>query len=165
MDQDSSKVSRSAVRLRAVGVGDLTELFNFQEDPQALEMAVVFAKDFDAFVAHWERMLTDESVLARAIEVDGVLVGSISCFVMDGVDSVGYWIDRSHWGRGIASRALELLLGEVTMRPLHARVAASNLGSIRVLEKCGFKEYAREESPDDGKFPVCLEALMRLDGA
>ncbi|MGJ8635883.1 MAG: GNAT family N-acetyltransferase [Phycisphaerales bacterium] len=163
MDQDQRKVSCSAVRLRAVGVGDLPELYSFQDDPQALEMAVVFAKNFDAFVAHWQRILADESVLARAIEVDGELVGSISCFVMDGVDSVGYWIDRKQWGRGIASRALELLLVEVEQRPLHARVAASNLGSIRVLEKCGFKEYAREESPDDGKFPVCLEALMRLD--
>ena len=30
------------------------------------------------------------------------------------------------------------MLGVVTERPLHARAAADNAGSIRVLEKCGF---------------------------
>ncbi|CAM5241416.1 hypothetical protein SHIRM173S_09754 [Streptomyces hirsutus] len=32
----------------------------------------------------------------------------------------------------------------MTERPLHARVAADNAGSLRVLEKCGFRVVARE---------------------
>lgn len=149
--------------LRPVETGDLEGLFTHQSDPHSLEMAVVYPKEYSEFVAHWERVLLDPTVTARAIIVDTELVGHVSCFLMDGLDSVGYWIDRSEWGRGIASRALEIFLAEIATRPLHARVAASNLGSIRVLEKCGFSEYAREESPDDGKFPVCLESLLRLD--
>jgi RimJ/RimL family protein N-acetyltransferase len=59
------------------------------------------------------------------------LVGTISCFPMDGQDHVGYWIDRAYWGRGIASRALQLLLREVAKRPLVATAATSNGASIR----------------------------------
>lgn len=152
------------LNLRAVEAGDIGSLFEHQADPDSLQMAVVYPKERDEFFEHWERILSDSSVIARAILVDDQVVGHVSCFVMDGLDSVGYWIDRRYWGCGIATRALGLMLNSVTKRPLYARVAAANLGSIRVLEKCGFREYAREESPDDGKFPVCLEALMRLDG-
>lgn len=156
-------VSDFQLELRPVEAGDLERLFTHQSDPQSLEMAVVYSKEYSEFIAHWERVLVDPTVTACAILVDEELVGHVSCFLMDGLDSVGYWIDRGVWGRGIASRALEKLLADLTIRPLHARVAASNHGSIRVLEKCGFREYAREESPDDGKFPVCLESLLRLD--
>jgi RimJ/RimL family protein N-acetyltransferase len=38
-------------------------------------------------------------------------------------------------------------------RPLHARVATHNIGSIRVLEKCGF---ARDSESHD-------ELVLRLD--
>jgi RimJ/RimL family protein N-acetyltransferase len=94
--------------------------------------------------------------------VDGVLVGSISCFKMDNLDAVGYWIGRSFWGRGIATRALELLLAVVAIRPLHARVATSNGASLRVLQKCGFVVGRIQVSPADDRFPECEEAVLVL---
>lgn len=51
---------------------------------------------------------------------------------------VGYWIAKEHWGKGIATQMLSQFLRIVPDRPLHAHVAKHNLGSIRVLEKCGF---------------------------
>ena len=56
---------------------------------------------------------------------------------------VTYWIDRSFWGRGFTSRALELLLHEVSVRPIRTRVASDNIGSLRVLQKVGFSPLAR----------------------
>jgi RimJ/RimL family protein N-acetyltransferase len=52
---------------------------------------------------------------------------------------VGYWLGRSYWGRGIATRALALFLPLVPARPLYAHVASHNTGSMRVLVKCGFR--------------------------
>jgi RimJ/RimL family protein N-acetyltransferase len=52
---------------------------------------------------------------------------------------IGYWIGREYWGLGIATRALGLVLHQIRQRPLHAYVAVHNRGSIRVLEKCGFR--------------------------
>ena len=51
------------------------------------------------------------------------------------------------WGRGYATRAHAEFVAEVRERPLHARVAEHNVGSIRVLAKCGFSivGFARAE--------------------
>ena len=66
------------------------------------------------------------------------VAGNIGSWEQDGKRFVGYWVGREFWGKGVATRALQEFVGEVTKRPLHAWVAASNVGSIRVLEKCGF---------------------------
>jgi len=77
------------------------------------------------------------------IGIDGVrgpeIVGSIARFQADGHDCVGYWIARAHWGKGVASRALTMFLGEERRRPLHATAARTNAPSHRILEKCGFR--------------------------
>ncbi len=66
------------------------------------------------------------------------MVGSVSVYGEAGEREVTYWIDRAYWGKGIATAALRALLTEVTERPLYARVAADNAGSLRVLRTCGF---------------------------
>ena len=71
---------------------------------------------------------------------------------------VGYWIDRAHWGKGIATQALEAFVGTIDIRPLYAQVATSNIGSIRVLEKCGFVKIGEKESPEDERYAACIEA-------
>ena len=94
--------------------------------------------------------------------VDGQVVGYISCFPLDGGDHVGYWIDRAHWGRGVASRALEKLLREVAQRPLVAVAATGNGASIRVLQKCGFVIEEVRQSPASERYPACEEAVFML---
>lgn len=125
-------------------------------------MAVVNPRSAEVFYPLFARVLTDENVTARAILADELPVGSVSCFVRDGRKYVGYWLDRGHWGRGIATRALRLLLDEVSARPLHARVARSNGASIRVLEKCGFVVVGYDMHPGDERFPACEEAQLVL---
>lgn len=151
------------VRLRTVDRGDLPALYEQQLDPESNAMAVSRPRDRAAFDAHWEKILGDPRIAARAIIADGDLAGQISVFQMDGVDAVGYWIARRWWGRGVATRALALLLAEVPTRPLHARAASANRASIRALEKCGFVEVGRRVSPEDDRFPACEETLFRLD--
>jgi RimJ/RimL family protein N-acetyltransferase len=77
-------------------------------------------------------------VAKKTILLDGQVAGNIGSWPQDGVRLVGYWVGKEHWGRGVASRALAEFLRVVTERPLHAHVAKHNVGSIRVLEKCGF---------------------------
>lgn len=92
---------------------------------------------------HWDGIFANPKVIARTIELrenDGVeVVGSVNVFQAEGLDMVGYNIARKHWGRGIATRALRMLLGEVTIRPLHATADRSNVASARVLERCAFR--------------------------
>lgn len=152
-----------SITLRPVEAADLPSLFQQQLDPEANRMAVANPRDAAAFAAHWARIFASPETIARAVIADGVLVGTVSCFGMEGVPAIGYWIDRAHWGRGIATRAVALLLAEVPTRPLHARAAASNVASIRVLERNGFIITGTREAPADDRFPACTETLLRLE--
>ncbi|MFQ5552140.1 MAG: GNAT family N-acetyltransferase [Thermoplasmata archaeon] len=126
------------VRLRDVEEGDLPIFFEHQRDPDATRMAAFPARDQDAFMAHWTKILGDESITKMTILVDGRVAGNIARFEQSGEQQIGYWIGKEYWGRGVATRALSDFLDYVQVRPLHAHVAKHNIASIRVLEKCGF---------------------------
>ena len=143
-----------AVRLRPVEDSDITVFFAHESDPQAAEMAAFPARDWDRFAAHWARLRSDDSLFVRTIVADGVVAGNIGSWPDEGQQLLGYWIGREWWGRGVATQALALLVDELSTRPLHAHVAAHNVGSIRVLEKCGFRRDHGQETgappPEDG---------------
>lgn len=132
-----------SIRIRRVEPRDLSVIFEFQSDPESNAMAGTKPRTREAFLSVWEQHLANPEINARVIEVDGAngseVVGNIACFQADGQDCVGYWIVRSHWGKGYASRALELFLAEEPRRPLHASADRSNARSHRILEKCGFR--------------------------
>ena len=132
------------VELREVRGEDLRAFLEHQRDPVAAEVAAFLSRDRDAFFAHWGRILRDPDVLARAILVDGRVAGNVVSFAVDGRRYVGYWLGRAFWGRGIATEALRRFLRVEPARPLFASVARTNVGSIRVLEKCGFRPVAEE---------------------
>jgi RimJ/RimL family protein N-acetyltransferase len=131
--------------LRATTLEDLPILFEHQRDPVANEMAVFPARDWDAFVANDAKIRADPTAIRRTVVVDGEVVGAISCWGEEEHD-VGYWYDRTVWGRGIATAALTAFLEWYPDRPLFAHVAATNVGSAKVLERCGFVEVGRETS-------------------
>lgn len=145
------------VRLRPVVRDDLPRLYELQGDPDSCAMAGVRPRSWESFVAVWDKSFADPNVVARAILADGALAGSIACFRMAegagaGLDSVGYWIARDHWGRGVASRALALFVAEVPRRPLHAQVAAENAASLKVLARAGFTETGRRHDPGSDRY-------------
>jgi RimJ/RimL family protein N-acetyltransferase len=136
--------------LRHVCEADLPLLFEHQNDPVASEMAKFPSRPHDAFMSHWhEKVLGNPTGIARTVLLDSRVVGSIVSFSQDGRRLVGYWIGREHWGKGVATRALTALLDLERQRPLSAFVAKSNVGSIRVLEKCGFQRVLAGESEDE----------------
>jgi RimJ/RimL family protein N-acetyltransferase len=131
------------VELRDVVESDLPIFYEHQLDREANRMAAFVARDRDAFMAHWARILVDNSVIAKTVLFDGQVAGNVVSFELEGQRLVGYWIGKRHWGKGVATRALSEFLEQDTARPLYARVAASNVASIRVLEKCGFAVAGR----------------------
>jgi RimJ/RimL family protein N-acetyltransferase len=137
-------------------------MYELQLDPESNRMAATIPRSREAFDAHWAKVLAEPGNTTRAVLLDGQVVGYISCFPMDGGDHVGYWIDRAYWGRGIASRALRLLLREVFKRPLVATVATGNGASLRVLQKCGFAVEQVRHSPASERYPACEEAVLVL---
>jgi RimJ/RimL family protein N-acetyltransferase len=151
------------VELRDVTPADVEVFYEHQLDPEARRVAVFPLREHDAFVTHWkERILPIDANLAWTIVADGEVAGNMVCFPREGKREVGYWLGQSFWGRGIATEALSLVLREVTERPLYARVARSNVGSIRVLEKCGFTTIGGETHVDEATGEEIDEALLEL---
>jgi RimJ/RimL family protein N-acetyltransferase len=134
-----------SVRLRNVEPGDLPAFFEHQRDPEAVAMVVFNSRDRPAFDAHWAKILADDTSLKQTVLVDGRVAGNVVSFLQEGIREVGYWIDRACWGRGVATAALSAFLKLEKRRPLYAGVARHNVGSLRVLQKCGF---VLTDSPD-----------------
>lgn len=151
-----------AVRLRDVGPDDLPRMYEMHADPESNRLAATIPRTSAAFDAHWAAVLQNPTFTAKAILVDGMFVGYVCCFRHDGRANVGYWVGREHWGKGVATRALRLLLRDVADRPLYANVATGNGASLRVLQKCGFVIEQVQESPATDRYVACEEAVLVL---
>lgn len=134
------------ILLRDVIEDDLPVFYEHQIDADAVEMAAHLPRDQEAFQLHWTDLLAKETVIKKAILVDQRVAGYIISFVYFGVREVGYWIGQEYWGQGIATRALSKFLEQVPLRPLRASVAKHNRGSLRVLEKCGFRIVGEDKA-------------------
>ncbi|MFI9080043.1 GNAT family N-acetyltransferase [Streptomyces sioyaensis] len=129
------------ISLRELQDSDLPVFWEQLTDPELQQMAAVTRKyhyDRGHFDQHWAKVRSDPAVIVRTVVADGVVVGHAAVFGSPSEREVTYVVGRTHWGRGIASRALAELITLEGTRPLHADAAADNAGSIRVLEKCGF---------------------------
>lgn len=128
--------------LRPVVGDDLPIFFEQQADPDANYMAAFTVKDPGdraAFMARWQRILADTTVIIRTVMTDGAVAGSVLSYEEEGRPEVSYWLGRAFWGRSIATRALTAFLADANRtRPIYARAAKDNIGSLRVLAKCGF---------------------------
>ena len=154
------------VTLRATRAGDLDALFTFEQQVEAVRMAAFTAPDPTdrvTFDAHWRRLIDDPTVDARTIRADGAIVGSVARWFEDGTPEITVWIDPGHWGEGIATRAIRLFLDALRERPVRARVAADNSGSIAVLEKLGFRQVGIEVSFANARGTEIEERIYRLD--
>jgi RimJ/RimL family protein N-acetyltransferase len=152
--------------LREVRDEDLAVLFEQWADPVAARMAAFTAPDHmhrDAFQRRWSRLRADETIINRAIVVDGEVAGTIGSWGDPGEREITYWIGRSYWGKGIATAALNAFLAVDPSRPLHARIAYDNVASHRVLEKCGFRVIATERGFAEARSAEIEEFVLRLE--
>lgn len=104
-------------------------------------------KDADKWL---EMVLGNTRDLIYAIEVSGEACGGIG--LHGGKDvyrynaEIGYWLSEKHWGKGISTQAVALLVDEGFTNydwiRIYAGVFSSNPASMRVLEKNGFREEA-----------------------
>lgn len=153
----------SDVRLRDVTEDDLPIFFEHQLDPDADQMAAFPARDRQAFMAHWTKILANGTVAKKTVLFQRQVAGNVVSFEQLGKREVGYWIGKAYWGKGIATQALSEFLGLVPARPLYAYVAKHNIASIRVLEKCGFTLWGedKEFSNVGGKAVEGLILILR----
>jgi RimJ/RimL family protein N-acetyltransferase len=155
------------IQLRDVIETDPSIFFEQQLDPEANYMAAFTRKDptdKESFMAHWTRILNDESILIKTILFEGKVAGSVLSYVQSGEREVSYWLGKEYWGRGIATHALTELLDLIEERPLYARAAKDNIASLRVLEKCGFRIIGEDKGFANARGEDIEEYVLELPG-
>ena len=153
------------IKLRATEVSDLNVLFQFQQDKASGYLAAFMPKDptdKPAFLNKYIKLLDDPTVNNQTIIFDNTIVGSIAKFVLEGDTEITYWIDRNYWGRGIATKALEMFLSIENARPILGRVAFDNFGSQKVLEKCGFVKIGSDKGFANARQMEIEEFIYKL---
>jgi RimJ/RimL family protein N-acetyltransferase len=111
---------------------------------------------------NWIRMVMENKQdVILAVDVDGEACGGIG--LHGGKDvyrfnaEIGYWLSEKHWGKGITTEAVKILVDYgFTHRKwirIHAGIFSTNPASMKVLEKCGFNREAifRKSVKKDGK--------------
>jgi RimJ/RimL family protein N-acetyltransferase len=155
----------SQVELRPVEAGDLDAIFEQRRDAESVRMAAFTSEDPDdrrAFDAHMAKVMSSRENRFLAVIRDSRLVGTVGSYISEGATEVTYWIDRTCWGQGIATRALGLLLEEIPVRPIRARAASDNAGSLPVLQKAGFRTIGTEMAFAPARAAEIEETILEL---
>jgi RimJ/RimL family protein N-acetyltransferase len=153
---------KNNIILRDVTETDLPIFYEQQLDPDAIQMAAFPSRDRDAFMAHWKNIvLVNPNGIVKTILFDDEVAGNIVSWDQSGEREVGYWIGKEYWDKGIATTALAEFLGIVKSRPLFAHVVKHNIGSQRVLQKCGFVILKEEKFVENGV--EIEEFIMKLE--
>lgn len=153
------------MHLRPLQPEDLDQFFEHQQDPEANLMAAFTARnpsDRGVFDHHWGLITNDPKVIVRTIEHNGEVAGSILVFENEAIPEISFWTARRFWGQGITTSAVDAFLAEYSTRPLRARVPQDNIGSIKVLERRGFKVVDEAADFSNARAAVVKEFIMEL---
>lgn len=125
----------------------------------------------------WLALVADETPPHNfAVEWRGKFIGGIGLAPLADVHfqtaDLGYWLGEPYWGKGLAARALALLIAYAFSRlpyiRLQALVFEENTASMRVLEKNHFiKEgvLRRHVTKNGAVLNAALYALLREEAA
>jgi RimJ/RimL family protein N-acetyltransferase len=140
------------LKLRALTGVDIPALFAIFKDPEAMRY---WSRPAMTNVAEAETLLRDIQDHAKAETLfqwgiarreDDLVIGTCTLFRIEREHrraELGYILRRDHWGCGLASEALTAIVnhafGTLGLHRLEADIDPRNTGSIRSVERLGFK--------------------------
>ena len=153
------------IALRQTEIPDLELFFQFQLDKEASFLAAFTPKDptnREAYLEKYIKHLADPTINMQTILLGETIVGSIAKFIIEGDTEITDWIDKNFWGKGITTEALRSFLTSENSRPIFGRVAFDNIGSQRVLEKCGFIRIGKDKGFANARQAEIEEYIYKL---
>lgn len=142
------------ISLRAWATSDIDNLVKHANNPNiAKNMTNAFPHPYtqeagEAFIAMAN---SKKPVSIFAICLNNEAIGGIGVHAQQDIHEkcaeLGYWLAEPFWGKGITSKVVLKMIDFAFLNfdiiRLYARPFSSNIGSQKVLEKCGFKLEAR----------------------
>ncbi|MEO5753441.1 MAG: GNAT family N-acetyltransferase [Chthoniobacterales bacterium] len=154
-----------SITIREVESSDLEAFYAYQLDPEAIRMAAFVGKDPKdkvAFDGHLDKILHSSQITQRTIVAEGQVAGHIASYPDRERMEVTYWIGREFWGRGLATQALNRMLQLVVERPLFARAATDNIGSLECCRNAVLKSSEKTKiSPTAARFRSSADLVAR----
>ncbi|GAA1509165.1 GNAT family N-acetyltransferase [Streptomyces synnematoformans] len=147
------------LRLRDVVEEDLEVFLAHEHDPENVRRSRFPPRERERFMTHWrETILRDPTCLVQTVAVDGRTAGGVVAWWDGDRRFLGYVFGREFWGRGIGTRAVGRFLELERHRPLYADPYVGNTGSVRLLEKLGFRRTGDSDwNGDDEHVVLVLE--------
>ncbi|WKU06788.1 GNAT family N-acetyltransferase [Micromonospora sp. HUAS LYJ1] len=150
---DGTALRTPRLSLRPVGDDDVDRILEYRNLPEVTYWLLRTEVEPAAFRAAWRRAADDPDDHSRAVVLDGLVIGTVSLDVLDGMGQpgmptrteaqLGYIFDPAHGGRGYATEAVAAMVAyaftRLGVRRITAGCFADNLASVRVLEKVGLR--------------------------
>jgi ribosomal-protein-alanine N-acetyltransferase len=171
-------IKSDSLVLKKIDVRHLEEVYEIYRNDKVFEYCGIIPKHnkdtVKTMIGHFERDYNKKSRVKWGIFTNSEsdrLVGIIEAFDFNqkvNMVTIGYFLAESYWGKGIATRAVKMLLGflfeDVNVNRIQAEVMPLNEISKKVLLKNGFiKEGTlRQASFWSGKGIVDLEIYSIL---
>jgi RimJ/RimL family protein N-acetyltransferase len=149
----STTLRTERLELRPVGDADVDRILQYRNLPEVTRWLVRTVVDPASFRAAWRRAADDPYDHSVAVTLDGVVIGTVSLEVVDGMGQpgmpprteaqLGYIFDPAYSGRGYATEAVTAMVAHafdrLGVRRITAGCFADNLASVRILEKVGMR--------------------------
>src|SRR4051794_7703543 len=158
--------------LRPMTLADAADIFAYSADPAVLRYTTGTTPSRPEETQAWlEAALADPATHMWAILLrdSPTVIGAIEFGVpIPRSGSIHYALSRSHWGAGLMTEAVEAVCrwaidARPSMQDITTGVVAQNVGSARVLEKCGFERIGSiVEQWNVEAEPVTLHMYRRL---
>jgi len=146
---NASKLNLTEVKIRPVELSDKEQialLANNKKVWDNLRDYMPFPYTQNDALQYINLSIKDQSLHNFAIEYQGELCGMIGLIIQSDVyrksAELGYWIGEPYWGKGIATKAVELItilgFNKLNLIRIQAGVFDFNIASMKVLEKNGY---------------------------
>lgn len=168
-------ISKDNITIKQIEENDSDDLFKLYSNERLFEYTPVkISKNKQTVknkIKHFERDFNKQKWIFSGIYFDNKLVGMFQIFDIDykaNSLTIGYRIGEGHWGKGIATKsvqiALDYLFNEIEVNRIQAFVMPENEGSINVLakNKFTFEGFLRESQHWVGQGVVSLNLYSIL---
>jgi RimJ/RimL family protein N-acetyltransferase len=141
------------LELRPVRSEDIDRLLEYRNLPEVTRWLLSTEVDPASLRVAWRRAAEDPDDHSVAVTLDGVVIGTVSLDVVDGMGQpgmplrteadLGYVFDPAYGGHGYATEAVTAMVAyafdRLGIRRITAGCFADNLASVRILEKVGMR--------------------------
>ena len=159
----NSFIETSRLLLRHFTVEDTDEMFNnWASDPEVTKYMTwnphTSVEETKRILETWVDNYKNPNTFRFAITLKQTneLIGSIDVVdYVDGYPEIGYCLSRKHWNKGYMTEALKsfvIYLSDKGYKEIVIEADVRNIGSNRVIEKCGFSFTHREEKEHCSQF-------------